>query len=109
MNINVNPVITNNVSNSPSISSTSTSSSISSSTMNSALAIQMVLELELNEEDRNVVLGAIAELDKSSKRDDKKDFLEKVERLSTIAKNVGSLASIVIPLLKVAVRQFLGN
>lgn len=69
----------------------------------------MVLELELNEEDRNVVLGAIAELDKSSKRDDKKDFLEKVERLSTIAKNVGSLASIVIPLLEVAVRQFLGN
>ena len=109
MNINVNPVITNNVSNSPSISSTSTSSSISSSTMNSALAIQMVLELELNEEDRNVVLGAIAELDKSSKRDDKKDFLEKVERLSTIAKNVGSLASIVIPLLEVAVRQFPGN
>lgn len=77
--------------------------------MNSALAIQMVLELELNEEDRNVALGAIAELDKSSKRDDKKDFLEKVERLSAIAKNVGSLASIVIPLLEVAVRQFLGN
>ena len=109
MNINVNPVFTNNVSNSPSISSTSTSSSISSSTMNSALAIQMVLELELNEEDRNVALSAITDLDKSSKGDDKKDFLEKVERISAIARNIGSLASIVIPLLEVAVKQFLGN
>lgn len=109
MNINVNPVFTNNVSNSPSMSSTSTSSSISSSTMNSALAIQMVLELELNEEDRNVALGAIGDLDKSSKGDDTKDFLEKVEKLSAIAKNVGSLAAIVIPLLEVAAKQFLGN
>ena len=109
MNINVSPVFTNNVSNSPSISSTSTSSSTSALTMNSTLAIQMVLELELNEEDRNVALGAIADLDKSSKGDDKKDFLEKIEKLSVIAKNVGPLASIVIPLIEVAVKQFLGN
>lgn len=109
MNINVNPVFTNNVSNSPNMSSTSTSSSTSSSTMNSALAIQMMLELELNEEDRNVALSAITDLNKSSKGDDKKDFLEKVERISAIAKNIGSLASIVIPLLEVAVKQFLGN
>lgn len=67
------------------------------------------LELELNEEDRNVALGAIADLDKSSKGDDKKDFLEKVEKLSAIAKNVGPLASIVIPLIEVAIKQFLGN
>jgi len=109
MNINVSPVFTNNVSNSPSISSASTSSSTSASTMNSTLAIQMVLELELNEEDRNVALGAIGDLDKSSKGDDTKDFLEKVEKLSAIAKNVGSLAAIVIPLLEVAAKQFLGN
>lgn len=109
VNINVSPVINNNVSNNPNISSSSSSSSTSSSTMNSTLAIQMVLELELNEEDRNVALGAIADLDKSSKGDDKKDFLEKVEKLSAIAKNVGPLASIVIPLIEVAIKQFLGN
>lgn len=109
MNINVNPVFTNNVSNNPSISSTSASSSTSSSTMNSTNAIQMVLKLELSDEDRNVALSAIADLDKSSKRDDKKDFLEKIEKLSAIAKNVGPLASIVIPLIEAAVKQFLGN
>lgn len=108
VNINVSPVINNNVSNNPNISSSSSSSSTSSSTMNSTLAIQMVLELELNEEDRNVALGAIADLDKSSKGDDKKDFLEKVEKLSAIAKNVVPLASIVIPLIEVAIKQFLG-
>lgn len=109
MNINVNPVFTNNVSNNPSISSTSASSSTSSSTMNSTNAIQMVLKLELSDEDRNVALSAIADLDKSSKRDDKKDLLEKIEKLSAIAKNVGPLASIVIPLIEAAVKQFLGN
>lgn len=109
MNINVSPVFNNNVSNNPSISSTSSSSSTSSLTMNSTIAIQMVLKLELSDEDRNVALGAIADLDKSSKGDDKKDFLEKIEKLSVIAKNVGPLASIVIPLIEVAVKQFLGN
>ena len=69
----------------------------------------MVLKLELSDEDRNVPLSAIADLDKSSKRDDKKDFLEKIEKLSAIAKNVGPLASIVIPLIEAAVKQFLGN
>lgn len=109
MNINVSPVFNNNVSNNPSISSTSASSSASSLAMNPTIATQMVLKLELSDEDRDVALSAISNLDKSSKRDDKKDFLEKIEKLSAIAKNVGPLASIAIPLIEAAIKQFLGN
>lgn len=109
MNINVSPVINNNVSNSPNVSTNSSSSSASSSVMNYSLAMQKLFELELDPEVKTAVVGAITELENSSKGDDGGDFLEKVERLSNIAKNVSMLAPIVIPLIEAAARQFLGN
>lgn len=109
MNINVSPVINNNVSNSPNVSTNSSSSSASSSVMNYSLAKQKLFELELDSEVKTAVVGAITELENSSKGDDGGDFLEKVERLSNIAKNVSMLAPIVIPLIEGAARQFLGN
>lgn len=109
MNINVSPVINNNVSNSPNVSTNSSSSSASSSVMNYSLAMQKLFELELDSEVKTAVVGAITELENSSKGDDGGDFLEKVERLSNIAKNVSMLAPIVIPLIEAAARQFLGN
>ena len=109
MNINVNPVFTNNVSNDPNVSAYSSSSSASSSVMNYSLAIQRLFELELDREVKTAVVGAITELENSSKGDDGGDFLDKVERLSNIAKNVSMLAPIVIPLIETAARQFLGN
>ena len=109
MNINVSPVINNNVSNSPNVSTNSSSSSASTSVMNYSLAMQKLFELELDSEVKTAVVGAITELENSSKGDDGGDFLEKVERLSNIAKNVSMLAPIVIPLIEAAARQFLGN
>lgn len=109
MNINVNPVFTNNVSNNPNVSANSSSSSASSSVMNYSLAIHRLFELELDREVKTAVVGAITELENSSKGDDGGDFLDKVERLSNIAKNVSMLAPIVIPLIETAARQFLGN
>lgn len=109
MNINVSPVINNNVSNSPNVSTNSSSSSASTSVMNYSLAMQKLFELELDSEVKTAVVGAITELENSSKGDDGGDFLEKVERLSNIAKNFSMLAPIVIPLIEAAARQFLGN
>lgn len=109
MNINVSPVINNNVSNSPNVSTNSSLSSASTSVMNYSLAMQKLFELELDSEVKTAVVGAITELENSSKGDDGGDFLEKVERLSNIAKNVSMLAPIVIPLIEAAARQFLGN
>ena len=91
------------------VSANSSSSSASSSVMNYSLAIQRLFELELDREVKTAVVGAITELENSSKRDDGGDFLDKVERLSNIAKNVSMLAPIVIPLIETAARQFLGN
>lgn len=109
VNINVSPVINNNVSNNPNVSANSSSSSASSSVMNYSLAIQRLFELELDREVKTAVVGAITELENSSKGDDGGDFLDKVERLSNIAKNFSMLAPIVIPLIEAAARQFLGN
>lgn len=109
VNINVSPVINNNVSNNPNVSANSSSSSASSSVMNYSLAIQRLFELELDREVKTAVVGAITELENSSKGDDGGDFLDKVERLSNIAKNFSMLAPIVIPLTEAAARQFLGN
>lgn len=109
MNVNVSPVFNNNISSSPSSSSFSTSSSASSSDMTYSLAIKKLFELELDQEIRTASVGAIAELENSSKGDDGGDFLDKVERISNIAKNVSTLAPIVIPLIEIATRQFLGN
>lgn len=109
VNINVSPVFTNNVSNNPNVSANSSSSSASSSVINYSLAIQRLFELELDREVKTAVIGAITELENSSKGDDGGDFLDKVERLSNMAKNVSMLAPIVIPLIEAAARQFLGN
>lgn len=109
VNINVSPVINNNVSNNPNVSANSSSSSASSSVMNYSLAIQRLFELELDREVKTAVVGAITELENSSKGDDGGDFLDKVERLSNIAKKFSMLAPIVIPLIEAAARQFLGN
>ena len=87
--------------NSPNIinepSSSSTSFSASSPVMDVSLAIKGLCELDLDSGTKGVLIDAIDELDSASKESDGHALLDKLEKLSSIAKNVASAGKVVIP------------
>lgn len=109
MNINVSPTINNYVSSEPSASSSSSSSSTLSSMMSSSCAIERLSKLDLDSEIKDDVAEAITELGKVSKEGDDQRFLDKLEKLSNVAKNAASAGSVVIPFISTAIRSYLGE
>lgn len=107
VNINMSPTINNNIINEP--SSSSTSFSASSPVMDVSLAIKGLRELDLDSGTKGVLIDAIDELDSASKESDGHAFLDKLEKLSSIAKNVASAGKVVIPFISAAIQSYLGQ
>lgn len=107
VNINMSPTINNNNINEP--SSSSTSFSASSPVMDVSLAIKGLCELDLDSGTKGVLIDAIDELDSASKESDGHALLDKLEKLSSIAKNVASAGKVVIPFISAAIQSYLGQ
>ena len=94
LSINVNPIFNNNV------SSSSSSSALSSATnVTLGSTVQQILDLEIDSETKNQAETAVKELEQATKDGDKAGFLEKLEKIASIAKTSAELIGVIGPFI----------
>ena len=94
LSINVNSIFNNNV------SSSSSSSALSSATnVTLGSTVQQILDLEIDSETKNQAETAVKELEQATKDGDKAGFLEKLDKIASIAKTSAELIGVIGPFI----------
>ncbi len=94
MEINISPTINNNVNSSSAAESNATVVNV---TLGST--IQQIIDLDISDECKEEIETAVKELDQAAKKKSVPGFLDKLEKVSGIAKNTTEVAKVVLPFI----------
>lgn len=103
MKIEVCPIFNNDVS-----SSSTADSHAAATSVTFGSTIQQILDLEIEQETKDQAEEAIKDLEKTIKNADKVGFLDKLEKIASIAKNSVDLVGVVGPYIAAAASRLFG-
>lgn len=105
--IEYNPTI-NNVNCGPTATSSSRATSETNANITLGMAIQALIDMEIEDGLKDEAETALKELDAAAKTKDTTGFAEKLEHAASIAKSASSLASVMLPFVQAAIQNLLG-